>query len=80
LLNSPSKNLDIDLSPSKAEAGREAKKSTLDEILAPTRRQFAESGLSEDDLTNLVREERRAIQMKNAEQIEKATNDDRERR
>lgn len=43
-------------------AEREAKKPTLDELLAPVRKQFAESGLSEDDLTKLVRAERRAIQ------------------
>jgi predicted CopG family antitoxin len=43
-------------------AEREAKKPTLDELLAPVRQQFAESGLSEEDLTELVREERRAIQ------------------
>lgn len=48
-------------------AEREAKKPTLDELLAPVRRQFAESGLSEEDLTNIVREERRAIQKEKRE-------------
>jgi hypothetical protein len=36
-------------------------KSTLDEILAPVRRQFAESELTEEELTALVKEERRAM-------------------
>ncbi len=43
-------------------AEREAKKPTLDEVLAPVRRQFAESGMNENELTELVREERKAIQ------------------
>lgn len=42
-------------------AEREAKKPALDELLAPVRQQFLESGLSEKDLTELVKEERRAM-------------------
>jgi len=36
-------------------------KLSLEEILAPVRRQFAESGMTEEDLTALVKEERRAM-------------------
>jgi hypothetical protein len=48
-------------------AEREAKKPTLDELLAPVRKQFAESGLNDEDLTDIVREERRAIQKEKGE-------------
>jgi hypothetical protein len=34
---------------------------SLDEILAPVRRQFAETGMTEEELTDLVKEERRAM-------------------
>ena len=37
------------------------KKPSLDELLAPVRRQFAESGMTEEELTALVKEERRAM-------------------
>ena len=47
-------------------AEREAKKPTLDELLAPVRQQFLQSGLSEEDLTNLVKEERRAMRREKA--------------
>ena len=40
---------------------RALKKPSLDEILAPARKQFAESGMTEDELTALVKEERRAM-------------------
>ena len=40
---------------------REAKKPSLDELLAPVRAQFAASGLTEDELTQIVKQERRAI-------------------
>jgi hypothetical protein len=36
-------------------------KLSLDEILAPVRRQFAESGMTEEELTALVKEERRTM-------------------
>ena len=36
-------------------------KKSLDEILEPVRRQFAESGMTEEELTSLVKEERRAM-------------------
>ncbi len=36
-------------------------KMSLDEFLAPVRRQFAESGMTEEELTALVKEERRAM-------------------
>ncbi|MCI0388789.1 MAG: hypothetical protein MOB07_08500 [Acidobacteria bacterium] len=36
-------------------------KLSLDEILAPVRRQFAESGMTEEELTALVKEERHAM-------------------
>ena len=36
-------------------------KKSLDEILAPARQQFADSGMTEDELTALVKEERRAM-------------------
>lgn len=34
---------------------------TLDEILAPIRRNFEESGMSEDDLDSLIESERQAM-------------------
>ncbi len=34
---------------------------TLDEILAPIRKNFAESGMSEDDLDELIESERQAM-------------------
>jgi hypothetical protein len=34
---------------------------TLDEILAPIRKNFADSGMSEDDLDELIESERQAI-------------------
>lgn len=34
---------------------------SLDEILAPVRAQFAASGMTEEELTSLVKEERRAM-------------------
>ena len=37
------------------------KKPSLDEILAPVRAQFAASGMTEEELTALVKEERRAM-------------------
>ena len=37
------------------------RKPSLDELLAPIRKQFAESGITEDELTALVKEERRAM-------------------
>ncbi len=37
------------------------KKPSLDELLAPIRRQFAKTGMTEQELTALVKEERRAI-------------------
>lgn len=40
---------------------RELKKPSLDELLAPIRQQFAASGLTEEELTALVKEERRAL-------------------
>lgn len=36
-------------------------KKTLDEILAPIRRNFAESGMSEEDLDALIESERQAM-------------------
>ena len=42
-------------------AERVLKKASLDEILAPVRQQFAESGMTEGQLTKLVKEERYAI-------------------
>lgn len=36
-------------------------KKTLDEILAPIRRNFAESGMTEDDLDALIESERQAM-------------------
>jgi hypothetical protein len=36
-------------------------KLSLDEILTPVRRQFVESGMTEEELTALVKEERRAM-------------------
>jgi len=37
------------------------RKSSLDEILAPVRQQFTDSGMTEEELTALVKEERRAL-------------------
>jgi hypothetical protein len=37
------------------------KPATLDEILAPVRKNFAESGMSEDELDELIDNERQAI-------------------
>ena len=34
---------------------------TLDEILAPLRKDFAESGMTEDDLDELIKSERQAM-------------------
>ena len=34
---------------------------TLDEILAPVRKDFAESGMTEDDLDELIKSERQAM-------------------
>jgi hypothetical protein len=34
---------------------------SLDEILAPVRKQFAETGMTEEELTALVKEERKAM-------------------
>ena len=48
---------------------REAKKPSLDELLAPVRAQFAASGVTEEELTQIVKEERRAIRR---EKVEKA--------
>ena len=45
---------------------REAKRPNLDELLAPVRAQFAASGLTEDKLSQIVKEERRAIQREKA--------------
>ena len=42
-------------------AVREFSASSLDELLAPVRVQFAASGMSEDELDALIDEERRAI-------------------
>ena len=42
-------------------ARREAKRPTIDEILAPVREQFVASGMTEEELTQLVKEERRAL-------------------
>ena len=47
---------------------REAKKPNLDDLLARLRAQFAASGVTEDELTQLVKEERRAIRREKAEQ------------
>lgn len=46
---------------------REAKKPNLEELLAPVRAQFAASGLTEDELTQIVKEERRAIRREKVE-------------
>jgi hypothetical protein len=44
-------------------------KSSLDEILAPVRQQFTASGMTQEELTALVKEERRALwREKHAEQ------------
>ena len=40
---------------------RQAVKSSLDEILAPMRRDFAESGMTEGDLDALIKSERRTM-------------------
>jgi len=40
---------------------RALKQPSLDEILAPVRKQFAESGMTEEELTALVKEERRVM-------------------
>jgi hypothetical protein len=46
-------------------------KISLDEILAPVRRQFAESGMTEEELTAFVKEERRAMRIeKHGEMME----------
>ncbi len=37
------------------------RRKTLDEILAPLRKDFAESGMTEDDLDALVESERQAV-------------------
>jgi len=37
------------------------KRKTLDEILAPVRRNFAESGMTEDELDELIETERQAM-------------------
>jgi hypothetical protein len=37
------------------------KRKTLDEILAPIRRNFAESGMTEDELDELIETERQAM-------------------
>ncbi len=37
------------------------RRKTLDEILAPLRKDFAESGMTEDDLGELIESERQAI-------------------
>ncbi|MCY7348471.1 MAG: hypothetical protein LH614_19940 [Pyrinomonadaceae bacterium] len=37
------------------------KRKTLDEILAPLRRNFAESGMTEDELDELIETERQAM-------------------
>ncbi|MDQ3322336.1 MAG: hypothetical protein M3525_07890 [Acidobacteriota bacterium] len=37
------------------------KRKTLDEILAPVRRNFAESGITEDELDELIESERQAV-------------------
>lgn len=37
------------------------KRKTLDEILAPVRRNFAESGITEDELDELIGSERQAV-------------------
>ncbi len=34
---------------------------TLDELLAPARKEFAESGLTEDELDDLIKQERKAM-------------------
>ncbi len=39
----------------------QAVKPSLDEILAPMRRDFAESGMTEDELDELIKAERRAM-------------------
>ena len=39
----------------------QALRPTLDEILAPVRREFAESGMTENELNELIRAERRAM-------------------
>lgn len=41
------------------EAGNKQK--TLDEILAPVRKNFADSGMSEEDLDDLIESERQAM-------------------
>ena len=37
------------------------RRKTLDEILAPVRKDFAESGMTEDDLDELIESERQAM-------------------
>lgn len=49
---------------------REAKRPSLDELLAPVRAQFAASGLTEAELTQIVKEERRSIRREKAELAE----------
>ncbi len=39
----------------------QALRPTLDEILAPVRKEFAESGMTENELDELIRAERRAM-------------------
>ena len=40
----------------------------LDTLLAPARKEFAESGLSEDELDALIKQERRAMRLEKQEQ------------
>ena len=40
---------------------KQALRPTLDEILAPARKEFAESGMTEEELDDLIKQERRAI-------------------
>lgn len=44
---------------------RQAIKPSLDEILAPMRGDFAESGMTEDELDELIKTERRAMREEN---------------
>jgi hypothetical protein len=40
---------------------REARKKSLDEVLAPFRKEFEESGMTEEELGDLIQEARREI-------------------